>query len=155
MENIKTSVDVEKLRELFLAAKLPGVATLVEDAARNSVTEFRPPFVDDPNELLLQVGNAVAGVYGFKLMSAAEIAEDLRSAGAEAKSVFLGTGFIIGPIATGPGKRIEITALQWFETLSNVMKDIAPEALAKFDAVCASLARSEKSPREDMTTKDL
>jgi hypothetical protein len=139
MENTKTPVDAEKLRELFLAAKLPGVAALIESAARKSVTEFRPPFVDDPNELLLGVSNAVAGIYGFKLMSAAEIAEDLKVSGAEAKSIFLGSGLTIGPIATGPGKRIEITALQWLETLSRVMKDVPPEALAKFDAVCASM----------------
>ena len=139
MENTKTPVDAEKLRELFLAAKLPGVAALIESAARKSVTEFRPPFVDDPNELLLGVSNAVAGIYGFKLMSAAEIAEDLKVSGAEAKSIFLGSGLTIGPIATGPGKRIEITALQWLETLSRVMKDVPPEALAKFDVVCASM----------------
>jgi len=139
MKNTNTPVDAEKLRELFLAATLPGVAALTEYAARNGITEFRPSFVDDPNELLLRVSNAVAGVYGFKLMSAAEIAEDLKLAGAEAASVFLGTGLIIGPIATGPCKRIEVTALQWLETLSRLMKDVAPKALAKFDAVCASM----------------
>ena len=147
MENIKAPVDTEKLREVFLVAKLPGVAALVEDAARNGVTEFRPSFVDDPNELLLQVSNAVARVYEFRHMSAAERAEDLRIAGAEAASVFMESGLIIGPIATGPGKRIEITALHWLETLSRVMKNIAPNALAKFDSVCASIARVASVPR--------
>lgn len=154
MEKATTPVDAQKLRELFLVATLPGVAALIEDAAKIGVTEFRASFVDDPDELLLQVSNAVAHFYGFRLMSAAETAEEFKLAGAQATSVFLGSGLTIGPIAKGPGKRIEITALQWLEVLGRVMKDIPPNALTKFDSVCASLAA--KSPREDdMTTEDI